>query len=142
MCQNGSAAAPERTEPSTERRDRASDMARSSAVEAIDVTSSFVVDHAFGEIARDRGAFALDRRAVAARARRDHLEPVAGLELGGITHELHARSRDHIAMRARLSAEQAPGLRLRAQPRDVDAHATIGFRAIDAPKAHAAAEFA
>src|SRR3954468_1619779 len=132
MRQNGSAAAPARTE----RRETVSDMTRSSTVEAINVTGSGSIDHAFGKIACDRRAIAFGRRAIAARARRDHLEPVAGLEFGCIAIERDARPRNHAAMRPRLAAEQPPGLR--TQARDIDAHTAIGFRPIDAAQSHAA----
>src|SRR5882757_6003168 len=107
MRTKGSAAAPARTE----RRETVSDMTRSSMVEAIDVTGGGSIDHAFGKIARDGRAIAFGRRAIATGARRDHLEPVAGLELGGIAIEFDARPRDHAAVRTRRSAEQTPGLR-------------------------------
>src|SRR3954468_24537610 len=135
MRQNGSAAAPARTE----RRETVSDMTRSSTVEAINVTGSGSIDHAFGKIACDRRAIAFGRRPIAARARRDHLEPVAGLELGGIAIERDARPRDHAATRPRLPPEQAPGVL--AQARNIDAHAAIGRGAINARQSHPAAEF-
>src|SRR5438309_5935195 len=135
MRTKGSAAAP----ASTERRETVSDMTRSSRVETINVTGSGGIDHAFGQIARDGRAIAFGRRAVAARARRDHLEPVAGFQFGGIAIERDARPRDHAAMRPRLSAEQTPGLR--AQARDIDAHAAVGLGTINAPQSHSAAEF-
>src|SRR5437588_12783302 len=88
MRTNGSAAAPARTE----RRETVI-MTRSSQIEAINVTGGGSIDDAFGQIARDRRAITFGRRAIAARARRDHLEPVAGLALGRLALEREPRPR-------------------------------------------------
>src|ERR1043166_1516293 len=92
------------------------------------------INHAFGEVALDRGALALGRRAIAAGAGRDDLEPLAGLKGRVVALKLEPRRAHAAAARAGAAAAQAPGIR--AQARQVEPYLAFGFGAIHATPPH------